>query len=77
MRGSTWRTSWSSIALKITRASPGLAASRCMRANHAISAGSVAIDGAHPDIASLLVSPHVAMLCSVSASRSSLRIAHS
>ena len=33
-----------------------------MRANHAISAGSLAIDGAHADIASLLVSPHIAML---------------
>jgi len=65
MRGSTWRTSMSTIALEMIRASPGLAARRCMRANHVTSAGSLAIDGAHADIASLLASPHVAMLRSL------------
>ena len=77
MRGSASRTSSSTIALKMMRASVGLAASRCMRANHATSAGSSDIDGAHADIASRLTSPQMAMLRSLSSSRCSLVIAQS
>jgi hypothetical protein len=77
MPGSLSRTSSSTIAREMMRASPGLAARRCMRANQATRAGSSAIDGAHADIAMLFASPHVAMLSSLSSSRCSLVIAQS
>ena len=48
-----------------------------MRANHATSAGSSAIEGAQRAIASLFGSPQVAMLRSLSSSRSSSVIAQS